>query len=228
MWAAAWSNQCFLKRRAHDEWIRQQKLRFDRTRQNQSSQSQRSSQPPPPSASTEEQGEDDLAASAVRIRPWVRLWARFIDTFLFGVAYVLLTAVFFPRGLVLTKNSSGLWMLVLFLWVFVETLLLVMFGRTPGKWLLGINIEDKSGRVLLGDAFGRSLKVWWRGLGAGIPIVTMITQVVAYRNLTARKECTWDAEHSFFIMHEKIGGAKLIAAIVIIAVAFLMAMVSGF
>lgn len=201
------------RRRQHDAWIRQQRERY--------SEAQQSPPPsPPPSATTQEQEEDEPATSLPRVRPWIRFWARFIDIHLFGFAFVVALLIVNPYGYVFMENEYTLGVVVMFVWVFFEALLLATIGTTPGKWLLSININHPSDRISLDDALSRSFKVWWRGLGTGFPIATIITQVLAYRNLASNGECSWDADHDLVVTHEKITTGRLIVSCLIVFVAF--------
>ena len=52
------------------------------------------------------------------------------------------------------------------------------------------------------------------GLGLGLPIVSIITQIVAYRNLTTYRETSWDKSGGFVVSHQQIGGRRIVGAIV--------------
>src|SRR5262247_3675210 len=76
------------------------------------------------------------SAGAVKVvRPWIRYWARMFDLTVFSLP------VAFGLGVVAPNLFSGLvadqlfGISLLFVWVFVEALLLSLFGTTPGKWL---------------------------------------------------------------------------------------------
>lgn len=148
------------------------------------------------------------------VRPWVRYWARSFDVTLFMVLVGILVFFFAPD--LLTGNYGGLALELgsLFLWVFVEALLLVTFGRTPGKWLFKTHLNLISGRpISYSDALRRSRKAWWRGMGAGIPIVSLITLVIAHNRLKKKRHTSWDGEGHFAVTHEKIGALPVIGAI---------------
>lgn len=139
----------------------------------------------------------------VRPRPWIRFWARMIDYSLF----------FFVIGLFnLQFSLSGI--VAMFLWVFVEALLISTTGITPGKWILRVEIRNKEGEKLsVSDSLNRSISVWWLGMGAGIPIVTLITMIVAAVKLNNTGVTTWDRRSEFKVLHGKVGTLRTMIVI---------------
>ncbi|HJM50598.1 MAG TPA: RDD family protein [Alphaproteobacteria bacterium] len=56
----------------------------------------------------------------------------------------------------------------------VVGLLLAAWGTTPGKWLLNMAVERQDGTAIdFGSALRRSFAVWLRGLGGGLPVVSL-------------------------------------------------------
>jgi uncharacterized RDD family membrane protein YckC len=147
----------------------------------------------------------------VRPRPWVRFWARMIDYSLLLLLMILVSMhfrfffAFLQPVIVLT---------VLFIWVFIETLLLISWGTTPGKWLLSITLRDEyQHRLKLSDALNRSFSVWWLGMGVGIPIVSFITMIVAAVKLSNTGTTSWDQRNGYQVSHGKIGLIRTLCAI---------------
>jgi hypothetical protein len=154
-------------------------------------------------------------SSVPQVRPWVRYWARMFDVSLFGLLLGAVIAMFFPTAFSANRSDVGVQMLMLFGWVFVESLLLTAFGHNPGKTLF------KTRLVLSGSesipfilAFYRSLRVWWRGLGAGFMIVTLFTLWHAHTVLTRDSITSWDRELDFVVVHEKIGTLRVVIAVI--------------
>lgn len=138
------------------------------------------------------------------------------DLALFTVPAGFLIGVFAPDFLDKPGNENILGLLIVFLWVFVEAALLTMFGTTPGKALLKVRFILTSGTSLsFSQALSRSLKVWWRGLAIGFPIVFLFTANHAYKKLKANQPMSWDAETGIIVMHETIGPARIAALVVI-------------
>lgn len=147
----------------------------------------------------------------VRPRPWIRFWARMIDYSLFYFFICLLNNYF----LSLTFSPKALFpMFILFIWIFIETVLITTWGTTPGKWLLRITVRDEFHQKLtFSHALNRSLSLWWLGLAAGIPIISFVTLLVAAFKLTKKGITSWDERNNYQIFHEKIGGRRCIIVI---------------
>ncbi|MBI3211819.1 MAG: RDD family protein [Simkania negevensis] len=144
--------------------------------------------------------------------PWVHYWARMLDYSLAMIfCYSFLFPFLFPH---IVPFSLLLLFLPLFLWVFIEAFLLSSWGNTPGKWLFRIWVRDLSGKKLtFRNALNRSLSVWWLGLGAGAPIISFITMIVAYAKLTNSGMTSWDSRGGIEVLHQKVGAMRIIAAI---------------
>jgi len=139
-----------------------------------------------------------------QIRPWPRFWARQFDYALFGFAVAIAAIFVYPEVLKMPQMGFGL--IIVFLWTFVEAFFLSTWGTTPGKWFCKVLVRDAGGKKLTySAALGRSFNVWIKGIGFGLPLVTMITEIVAYNKLTANGKTTWDAEGGFNVTHSKIG-----------------------
>jgi hypothetical protein len=151
-----------------------------------------------------------------QVRPWVRYWARMLDLYILGTLAGLAIGVVAPRVLSATGSDELLGFACLFVWVFVEAFLLSTIGTTPGKWLLRSRLVPNDGGPLsYSKALDRCFKVWWRGLGAGIPLVSLITLIVAHDNLTKHGITSWDKDQGFAVLHERIGPVRTIAACVV-------------
>lgn len=169
------------------------------------------------------------SSAAAQNRPWVRFWARMFDIYIFGLLVGFLMGIIAPRFIMQMRIQIEpvflfgiITILPVFLWAFVEALLLSSFGTTPGKWLLKIKITQLSGGpITYSQALRRSLKVWWRGMGTGYPIAYLITLAVAYGRLTRNGITSWDKEGGFSVTHEKVGAVRVISA-----VAFFLAIIA--
>jgi hypothetical protein len=143
-------------------------------------------------------------AAALRVRPWVRYFARMLDIMLFGALLGVGIEVALP-GVLDHANDLLINAIVLGAWVFAEALLLASFGTTPGKALLGTRLIYTGGlRFGYGVALARSALVWWRGLGAGLPLITLITMIVGYNTLKRERRASWDADAGFIVQHRPL------------------------
>jgi len=159
---------------------------------------------------------------ASRPRPWVRWWARILDVYLaflvIGLAIGCINTNAFE-----SINSQLLGMAFIFVWMFIEACLLSTLGTTPGKWLFKTKISTSSGdKLVFSTALSRSFNVWLRGLGMGVPIVTIIIQIGAYINLKKNGVTTWDRDDGLVVVHERIGAIRVLGAIVFFAAFFIL------
>jgi hypothetical protein len=137
------------------------------------------------------------------------------DMCLFGLGGGVLLSIFAPEALSEKGSDLLFGIVLLIIWIFVEALLLSTFGTTPGKWLLKIRLISLSGSpISYSSALSRSIGVWWGGLGIGVPIVSLVTLIVAHGRLTRNATTSWDKEDGFVVSHEQVGVGRTLAAIV--------------
>lgn len=158
-----------------------------------------------------------LIVEKIKGRPWVRFWARMIDYFIFGIICGVIIGIFnIP---VPAYNQPWLGMCVIFLWVFIEAILVSTWGKTPGKALLHCHVRHSDGSKLsFLQALNRSFSVWWLGMGAGIPIVSLVTMIVACVKLSNLHVTTWDRTGHSVVDHEKVGFWRTIIALIIMGI----------
>ncbi|KTC83806.1 RDD family protein [Legionella brunensis] len=155
------------------------------------------------------------------VGPWLRLGARTVDNIIFVWILVTLLVLFTP-AFADEINEVIFGFVVLFMWVFVETLLLITLGTTFGKWLLKIQITTSDNKKpMFLHSFKRSLKVWFFGLAMGIPFVDIFTLISAYSDLTKRGMTSWDKSEKFIITHGEVSLLRIIIVWVIIGVSIL-------
>ncbi|MFZ2187797.1 MAG: RDD family protein [Candidatus Moraniibacteriota bacterium] len=163
--------------------------------------------------------------SVTTVRPWIRYWARSLDVIVFSLIFGVFLGIFIPS--LLETSDTFLTLLILFVWIFAEAALLNTWGTTPGKWLLRVNLKSPEGSKLeFSKALNRSFAVWFRGLGLGIPIVSLFTLSSAYSYLNKEGATTWDKDGHFTVTHEKIGFIRATVAIIIVII-FLLLIISG-
>ncbi len=149
------------------------------------------------------------------------------DIYFATIVGVIAVGIFNPDAFN-EEGSDNLFALVaIFAWVFIESLFLSTTGTTPGKWLFRIRLIPPSGeKPDYSTALSRSFKVWWRGLGIGFPLVSLITLIVAHGKLTKNGTTTWDKDDGFTVLHERIGPLRVIVAVTFF-VGFLLLIVVG-
>lgn len=143
------------------------------------------------------------------VRPWVRYWARQLDSYMLVFPIGILLALAAP----IVQNLPGiaLWIITFPMVAVIEALLLSTWGYTPGKWLLKVRVRAESGACLtFKEALKRSFSVIYYGMGLGIPIVSLITSVSSFERLKDNGITKWDEAGSFTVTHEKIGIVRII------------------
>lgn len=157
----------------------------------------------PASGINDEVNWDDYTPSGPQVRPWVRYWARTADLLVFIMLAGMVVGLIHPEWAEANDTVFGLVLLVAY--NFVEALMLSVWGNTPMKWILGVRVRDRSGRKLgYSAALGRCFKVWIKGEGLGIPLVSLITHITAYNTLANHGVTSWDREGGFTVSHRKI------------------------
>jgi hypothetical protein len=168
----------------------------------------------PPTTTLRQRAESARVQGISQVRPWVRWLARWFDLF---VVWSLadLALVFSGVAPIVPHYVMGLG--GPFLWVFVEALLLSTCGTTPGKWVYSTWIADAAGnRPSFSNGLSRAFSVWFMGLGFGLPIVILITQIVSYVKLKNLGITSWDREGHFAVIHERLSPARIIVGLVLL------------
>ncbi len=171
----------------------------------QQAKSAASPPPPPP-----------VAVSVPQVRPWVRYWARIIDIQLFSLCCTVAIGIIAP-SIWMSANYTMWGIGFLFAWCFIEPIFLLKWGAAPGKALLRVSVRHQDGSLLHYFAgLGRSVDVWFRGLGIGFPLVGFFTLLVAYNTLTKHGVASWDKSSNTRVTHQLIGPLRVIAAILLL------------
>jgi hypothetical protein len=150
-------------------------------------------------------------------QPVARLFARLFDLQIFGL-FIGVIGQLIPGFLEIMVTPLG-GFFVISLWVLGESLVLTIFGITPGKKLAGLVLVHKSNKSP--DAIKylkRSFGVALRGLGLGIPIIELFTLYFSYVGLMRDKITIWYKKNDFQVFHEKNNEAKVIGLIVLILI----------
>lgn len=155
--------------------------------------------------------EDRMAQETPKSRSWARFIGRMFDYTWFGLILGWILSGF---GMPISQAPFGV-LLIPFLWVFVEAFFLGLFGTTPGKWMVQTTVKRNDGKKLsFRDALARSFSVWWLGMGAGLPFISVITMIVACVKLSNTGKTSWDKSGSFTVTHKKIGIGRILVLII--------------
>lgn len=163
--------------------------------------------------------------------PWRRLFARTVDVSTLGLLAFL--ALAFGIGYIFPEKAEGFIkasenqiiasFILLALWIPIESLLLSTVGSTPGKWLFGISVKTASGqKPSFGQAIERSFRVVIQGMGLGIPCVSLLTHLYAYRRLTKTGTTLWDTATQLAVSHKTWGAGRAIVCVITVFVVFML------
>lgn len=192
----------------------------------------------------------DITAAPVPAdpRPWPRYFARMIDVLLFGmvgmlvigVVMALATAMSEERMLAATAGVGGLLLsnVLMYLLALLPIACLLAFAQTPGKWLFGIRVRNADGsRMRLWTSLKREAWVVVRGIGLGLPLVTLFTQISSFTDLKEEGITAWDrklgcqVQHApatwFWWVRATSGGAVVLAVTVWGFIDYIRSMVGG-
>lgn len=90
-------------------------------------------------------------------------------------------------------------------------------GTTPGKWIMGIGVRRNSGeRLSLLRAIDRFIRVWFVGMAAGVPILTIIFMVIARGRLVTEGVTVWDEKLDCAVTHKRRHPALWLLVIVLV------------
>lgn len=150
--------------------------------------------------------------SRAEARPWVRFCARWVDINICGVVLGLILPLYY-------LNMLATSFITILVWVFLEAALLATWGTTVGRAILGVLVRDQQGeRVIFQTALSRSLGIWVKGMGLGIPLAMQILWIVGYVKLTRDGIAPWDRDAGTCVTHAPLTLGRIIGAIVVIAV----------
>ena len=99
--------------------------------------------------------------------------------------------------------------------------LIACFGNTPGKQLFGIKVlhtEDRS--INFQEACKREVLVWLKGLGLGIPMISLFTEYRGYKNLRKNKITAWDKQMNLKVSYRIQPLWITLAGVIILIVAY--------
>jgi len=145
--------------------------------------------------------------------PWRRYFARMLDIWIVGISTGFMLGIFAPIFLEETPELA-LTIIIMVLMLPYDAILLSSCKTTFGKWCLGISVTDAKNLPLnFEKASTRSLLVLWRGLGLGIPLVSLFTLIHQYGVLTKKGTTSWDEELECEVHHQNLQPLKVILAI---------------
>lgn len=148
-----------------------------------------------------------------------RLLARLFDEW--GMLFLLLAAIALTGRNPSLTGGLALNLAVEIIWLFLEPLLLRLFGATPGKALLGLRITGRNGEKLTyAEGFTRHLMLLWHGEGLFIPIWSLIQMFRTASRCWNDEPQPWDVDTAYeaapFRPLRHAGATVLAAALVLV------------
>ena len=153
-------------------------------------------------------------ASNAALHPWRRYFARTFDIIVYVFLIAFAVGYAFPeQAIYLSDKHFDLFLNFAYM-IFIipiEAFCLYAFGSTIGKALYGIHVERIGQVVSFGAAFHRTFYIWFFGLALGIPLVGLVSTLVAYFRLKKTGTTSWDANLGWTVSHTRLGGVRWIA-----------------
>ncbi|TYT27020.1 RDD family protein [Luteimonas viscosa] len=150
----------------------------------------------------------------VDVRPWPRYFARMIDVFVFSFVAIFVVVIYLEllqadtervdRLLGLFEGLGGtvLSNVISPIVAIPPIALLLASGQTPGKWLFGIRVRTREGRRMgFVLALRREATIYVRGLGLGLPLVTLYTMATSFGDLSNNGITRWDRSLGLEVHH---------------------------
>jgi uncharacterized RDD family membrane protein YckC len=173
--------------------------------------------------------------------PWRRYAARSLDTVVNGISgfalLIIAVSAIAPAAadafLSRLDSSGGRILDVLMSGAMASLIggaLIGVSGFTLGKLIFGVKVTRRDGGTLgLQAGLARDFAVLFKGLGLGLPLVPLVTMLIAYHRLTSSGATSWDRER-YVVWHRPSGSAQyllnVIGIILIISSIYLVGVLS--
>ncbi len=164
--------------------------------------------------------------------PVVRLLARVLDLtiYLFIIMLILLFYTFLVSLIDGTENfvisnSYIFYVSVTLLLILLESYLFMIWGTSIGKKILKISIERVDNKPIdFNSAFKRTVLMWIFGLGLNLPVIQVVTMVLAYNDIRNGKQTYWDRKSGFIVEGKEITPWDLLIALIFLT-AFVLSLI---
>ncbi|MEG0837944.1 MAG: RDD family protein [Akkermansia sp.] len=118
----------------------------------------------------------------------LRFWARFFDLFLYSILYFGVARLY---GMAFTPALFYPWVWLPF--PILETASLILWGTTPGKWILGMRVCDhKEDKLNVQRALYRSFYVLFFGMGMVTTLFSPIMMLLSWWYTRKSGMSPWD------------------------------------
>jgi len=154
---------------------------------------------------------------------WKRSFGRVFDTSIeISFLAFLLEKIFekYPIGWVewlFTTGSNQFFPLICLPISFIlDAIIYRVFGNTPGKYLLGLNVEHVTSAPLTFFPYlKRNIYIWFSGFALGLPLVNFYRMFFQLMRLGKKKQTTYDEELECRVRAKPIGWIRITVFIVL-------------
>lgn len=160
--------------------------------------------------------------SPTPVAPWRRYGARTLDTPIHGLLGSFLVAYVWYSVAPATANEFYTWIdtpqgglvniiLTTLIAALVGGVVVGTTGTSIGKAIFGIRVLNFDRKTIgVFDGVAREFRVWWAGLGLGIPFVALVTMSVAYNKLKKQGSTSWDNENGCLVLYRPKGSVQYV------------------
>lgn len=168
---------------------------------------------------------DDFKEVTQQAHPWMRYFARGVDSIInFYVAAIVIGIflIFISEDLfnAFYEMNDILFIIICsVVGLSIESAVISIFGTTIGKWVFSIKVIDIKGKKLKPNiSLKRNFLMYYKGLGLGIPIISLITMLFSFNQLNEEPvgRTSWDINCNTLV----IVGDKNIFKIIIAGISF--------
>jgi uncharacterized RDD family membrane protein YckC len=174
------------------------------------------------------------------VHPWRRYFAILIDIPILGVStWFLLFFILYmlnpSLGDFLVAKSETLNPIVdsfitTFIGCLVSGVILGKTGTTPGKLIFGITVRNIYGHPIgIKNGIERCLQVWTKGLGVGIPIISLFTLFSSKSYLEKNGNTRWDDAGKYTVYYKNSVATQIaFGFLLVVVILFILAFLNSF
>lgn len=164
--------------------------------------------------------------------PWARFWAKGIDVTIVNLLLTFIIAffggAFFPYSVETVAFVDVVTVLGLLATIgaypFIDALVLSLTGGSPGRALFRFRVIDRTtgAKPTYERALKRSWGMWWWGYAVGVPIGSLIANLLSYNYLKTHGESRWDTNNGTTVVHKGPAAWSWIVLVSVIALFVLL------
>jgi len=164
--------------------------------------------------------------------PWRRYFARTFDILVYSMLWAIFLSLVMNVNIG-NRNTGGKLIdtiIATLLMIFLEPLMLTLFGTTFGKWILGLSVTDNNDqRLSYSEAIERTWAVFWKGMGFNIPIYNLVRYWKSYEACDMGETLEWEDNSTINLRDQKVWRvvAFFCANVILLTVLFLTFSMAG-